>query len=31
LETIFGPIELKYNWSSESNNSVFFVNVGYNF
>jgi NTE family protein len=31
LETIFGPIELKYNWSSESNNSVFFVNVGYYF
>ena len=29
LETIFGPIELKYNWSSETNNSGFYVNVGY--
>ena len=29
LETIFGPIELKYNWSGESNESGFYVNVGY--
>jgi len=29
LETIFGPIELKYNWSAESNESGFYVNVGY--
>tara|TARA_B110001469_G_scaffold86845_1_gene82262 strand:- start:5396 stop:7618 length:2223 start_codon:yes stop_codon:yes gene_type:complete len=29
LETIFGPIELKYNWSGGSNESGFYVNVGY--
>ncbi len=29
LETIFGPIELKYNWSAETNDSGFYVNVGY--
>jgi NTE family protein len=29
LETIFGPVELKYNWSTESNESGFYVNVGY--
>ena len=29
LETIFGPIELKYNWSPESYESGFYVNVGY--
>ena len=29
LETIFGPIEIKYNWSSETNNSGFYINVGY--
>ena len=29
LETIIGPIELKYNWSEGSNESGFYVNVGY--
>ena len=29
LETILGPIELKYNWSGGSNESGFYVNVGY--
>jgi len=29
LETIFGPIEVKYNWSKDSNESGFYVNVGY--
>ena len=29
FETILGPIELKYNWSAESNESGFYVNVGY--
>ena len=29
LETIFGPIEVKYNWSENSNESGFYVNVGY--
>ena len=29
LETIFGPIELKYNWSTENNFSRFLVNLGY--
>lgn len=29
LETIFGPIEVKYNWSDNSNESGFYVNVGY--
>ena len=29
FETIFGPIELKYNWSGETNQSGYFVNVGY--
>jgi NTE family protein len=29
LETIIGPIELKYNWSEGSKESGFYVNVGY--
>ena len=29
LETIFGPVELKYNWSGNSNESGFYVNIGY--
>ena len=29
LETIFGPIELKYNWSENPNESGFYINVGY--
>ena len=29
FETILGPIELKYNWSGESNESGFYINVGY--
>ena len=29
LETVFGPIEVKYNWSGNSNESGFYVNVGY--
>ena len=29
LETIFGPINVKYNWSAETNNTGFFINVGY--
>jgi NTE family protein len=28
-ETIFGPIEVKYNWSEETKKTGFFVNVGY--
>ena len=28
-ETIFGPIEVKYNWSDETKKTSFFVNVGY--
>jgi NTE family protein len=29
LETIFGPIELKYNWSPENNFEGVFINLGY--
>ena len=29
LETIFGPIELKYNWSPENNFNGVFINLGY--
>ena len=29
LETIFGPVEVKYNWSGSSNESGFYINVGY--
>ena len=29
LETIFGPIELKYHWSPENKFKGFFVNLGY--
>jgi NTE family protein len=29
LETIFGPIELKYHWSPENNFDGVFVNLGY--
>ena len=29
LETILGPIELKYNWSPDTNYSAFLINVGY--
>ena len=28
-ETIFGPIEVKYNWSEQTKKTGFFVNVGY--
>lgn len=31
LDTIIGPIELKYSWSPESRNSNFLVNVGFVF
>lgn len=31
LETILGPIELKYSWSPETSNSYFWVNVGFIF
>jgi NTE family protein len=29
FETILGPIELKYNWSPDTNYSAFLINVGY--
>ena len=29
LETIFGPIELKFHWSPENDYSGAFVNLGY--
>ena len=29
LETVFGPIELKYNWAGDSSYSGFIVSVGY--
>jgi NTE family protein len=31
LDSIVGPIELKYSWSPESKNSYFWVNVGFIF
>lgn len=31
LETLIGPIEIKYNWSPESNFSAFWVNLGFVF
>ena len=29
LETLFGPIEIKYNWSPETSYSAFLINFGY--
>ena len=31
LDSILGPVELKYSWSPESRNSNFWVNVGFIF
>ena len=31
LETLIGPIEIKYNWSPESHFSAFWVNLGFVF
>ncbi len=28
-ESIFGPVEIKYTWSPESNNDIWFFSVGY--
>jgi len=29
IETIFGPVEIKYNWSPDTNYSAYLINVGY--
>ena len=29
LETLFGPIELKYHWSVKNKFNGFFINLGY--
>ena len=31
LETLIGPVEIKYTWSPESNFSAFWVNLGFVF
>ena len=29
FDTVFGPIELKYNWSPDTNYSAYLISVGY--
>ena len=29
IDTVFGPIELKYNWSPDTNYSAYLISVGY--